>query len=208
MSWGRSNFLAPGAVPNSKVVQSNDEWMQDWQSKMAATPQYLSTTTPTFTNVQDMINAGQVDQAFDLIRQAGAAGSDYRWDNRGGTTAAGDFNPGSLMVKTGQTTTQELNPAWGNMSSQYQKEGEARAYDQKRQATAYGQMQGGNYFGGMIDGRYGEAFSGQMQQGAAPGNGDPTSGSAWGAPGTSTFGETFGQKPKQYRAGGWGSYGW
>jgi hypothetical protein len=218
MSWGRSNFLPAGYMPDSKVVQSDHEFMNEINARRPPDAINLagggnsSYAAPMISQINDQRtaslkswtgadNASILDPLFQKYGIAASSdgsgiqlGADA-YDSRNGW--AGQHN-----VPIGDDPN---NPALGNWQADSGAAISKRQQDQNRQAKAYGQMQGGNYFGGMIDDRYGEAFSGQMQQG----NGDPTSGGGTpAAPGQSGFGETFGAKPKQYRAGAWGSYGW
>jgi hypothetical protein len=200
MSWGRSNFLPAGYMPNSQVVQSDDEFMNQWRQQMDAVPDQVVNTaaqkayTPWFQ--QGAANAiGGGDGALAAEKAANSFG--LTLSNNGDGVFAGKI--------AGYETPMMANPDKAAAGAGFSDAVAKRQEDQKRQTQAYGQMQGGNYFGGFIDNRYGEAFNGQMQQG----NGDPTSGGATpAAPGQSGFGETFGAKPRQYRAGAWGSYGW
>jgi hypothetical protein len=167
VNWfGGAAFPTRGQnTPNSGQVMSDGEFNQGWEGKLATVPQYFAgASRPTFTNVQDLYKAGQVDQANALVQRAAAENLNYKWEGRGGTTLAGDFNPGNYMVQTGmEAGPQELNPEWARINNDFQSARGLRSENQTRQQQAYNTTMAGNgAFGGVLPANYTDPNYGQV----------------------------------------------
>lgn len=164
--WMKSPFPKRNsfnASPQSGVVQSDGEWDSGWQSKLSSVPQYFGGgSTATFTNVFDLVRAGEVDKAFSLINQAAANNTSTKWTPTGvdvNNTPMADF-----MIQTGsESTPQTLNPEWQRINDDYQAAKGLRAENQTRQQQAYDtSMMGNNAVGGVMPANYADPNFGQV----------------------------------------------
>jgi hypothetical protein len=226
--WGKLGWVQPGYTPDSRAVQSDDEFNQQWQRGVPERYSWTDVTAdnPLRTEAANSLRSyalgtfgeqpkANSDALGALYDQAAKLGVSFTAPTSADTGATLGFNPyteaggsaytgagGSLLARTSDAPTSEYT----NYMNQWKGAADDRAANQTRQANAYGQMQGGNYFGGFMDERYTQPFSGQMNQGQA--NGDPTSGGSMFAPGASTFGDMFGKKKEsQFRVGSFGGWG-
>ncbi len=156
-----ASFPARTMTPDSQAVQSTGEWDSEWQKKLAAVPQTITTgaSAPVWTNVSQLSN----EQAGSVLNQAVANNLDNYWRDSGNTDTWGNsIRDFFVMTSPGFAGYTSANPAYTQLNNQYLDAKGIRDNAQAAQQQAYDGMQGNYAFNGNLPSAYSNPNFGQV----------------------------------------------